>query len=68
MVACSIMRGIECMAHCAKERVCADKAARVMRVEVSVAIAATRNSWGRAVSFCVREKASAAISVCFSVF
>jgi hypothetical protein len=68
VAACSIMRGIEHRAHCARERVCADKAVGVMRVEVSVAITATRNSSGRAVSFCVREKLSAAISVRFSVF
>ena len=47
MAVFSILRGIECRAHCAGERVCADKLALVMRVEVSVAIAATRNSSGR---------------------
>ncbi len=68
MAACSITKGIECRAHCARKRVCADKAVGIMRVEVSVAIAATRNSSGRAVSFSVREKISAAISVRYSVF
>jgi hypothetical protein len=42
VVVCSILRGIECRAHCAGERVCVGKLAVVMRVEVSVAIAATQ--------------------------
>ena len=68
MVACSIMRGIECRAHCAGERVCADKLVVVMRVDVSVAIAATRNSSGRGASFCVRKRKSAVISMRFLMF
>jgi hypothetical protein len=39
-----------------------------MRVEVSVAIAATQNSSGRGASFCVRKRKSAAISVRFLMF
>ena len=69
MAACSILRGIGCRAHCAGERICAAKLAVVMRVEVSVAIAATRNSSGRGASFCVRKRESGAIiSVRFLMF
>ena len=68
MASCSILRGIGCRAHCAGERICAAKLAVVMRVEVSVAIAATRNSSGRGASFCVRKRKSAAISVRFLMF
>ncbi len=70
MTTCSVMRGIECRAHCAIERVCANKAVGVMRAEVSVAIAATRNSSGIDVLFCVREKLSqqlVCVSVCFDI-
>ncbi len=63
MAACNILRGIECRARCAGERVCANKLALVMRVEASLAIAATRNSSGRCASFCVRKRKPAAISV-----
>jgi hypothetical protein len=41
VAACSILRVIECRAHFAGERVCADKLAEVTTVEESVAIAAT---------------------------
>ena len=56
MAACSILRGIEYRAPCADERVRADKLDVVMRVEASVAIAATRNLSGRGASFCARKK------------
>ena len=65
MAACSILRGIVYRASCAGERVCADELVVVMRVEPSVAIAATRNSSGRVVSFCVRKIKSAATNVRF---
>ncbi len=65
MVVCSILRGIECRAHCAGERVCVGKLSVVTRVEVSVAIAATQNSSGRGALFCVRKRKSGAISVRF---
>ena len=68
MAACSILRGIECRAYCAGERVCVGKLAVVMRVEVSVVIAATQNSSGRGASFCVRKRKSAAINVRFLMF
>ena len=69
MAACSILRGIEYRAPCAGERVCADKLVVViMRVEASVAIAATHNLSGRSALFCVRERKSTTISVCFIVF
>ena len=68
MASCSILRGIGCRAHCAGERICAAKLAVVMRVEVSVAIAATRNSSGRGASFCVRKRNSVAICVRFLMF
>ena len=68
MVVCSILRGIDCRAHCAGERVCVGKLAVVMRVDVSVAIAATQNSSGRGASFFVRKRKSAAISVRFLMF
>ena len=68
MAACSILRGIGCRAHCAGERICAAKLAVVMRIEVSVAIAAALNSSGRGASFCVRKRKSAAISVRFLMF
>ena len=38
--------GIEWRAHCARARVCADRAAGVTSVAVSVSIAAARNSRG----------------------
>jgi len=44
------------MARCAEDRDCAEKLVGVMRVEMSVAIAATRNSSGRGASFYVRKK------------
>ena len=53
MAACRILRG---RANCARERVCANTIVSVLRKEVSVAIAATRNSSRRAASFCVRKK------------
>ena len=68
MAACSIVRGIECRAHCAGEKVCAYKLVVVMRVEVSVAIAASRNSSGRGASFSVRKGKLAPISVRFLMF
>ena len=68
MAACGIRRGIECRAHCAGERGCANKLGGVMRVEVNVAIAATRNSLGRGASFCVRKRKSGSNTVRFRVF
>ncbi len=67
VAACRNLRGLGGRAHCAGERFCADKLARVMRLEVSVEISATRNSSGGA-SFCVRKRKSAAISVRFLMF
>ena len=54
--------------HASSKLVVAGKLVVVMRVEVSVAIAATRNSSGRGASFCVRKRKSAAISVRFLMF
>ena len=68
MAAYSILRGTEYRTPCAGERFCANKLVVVMRVDASVAIAATRNSSGRGASFCVRKRKSAAISVRFLVF
>jgi len=56
VAACSILRGIEYRDPCEGEKVCVDKLVVVMRIETSVAIAATQNSQGRVTSFCVREK------------
>ena len=53
--------------HASSKLVVAGKLVVVMRVEVSVAIAATRNSSGRGASFCVRKK-TAEISVRFLMF
>ena len=54
--------------HASSKLVVAGKLVVVMRVEVSLAIAATRNSSGRGASFCVRKRKSAAISVRFLMF
>ena len=54
--------------HASSKLVVAGKLVVVMRVEVSVAIAATRNSSERGASFCVRKRKSAAISVRFLMF
>jgi hypothetical protein len=47
VAAMSSVLGIECRVHCARDRVCAASAAGVMREEVRVAIATSRNSSGR---------------------
>ncbi len=59
VAACRHSMGIEWRAHCARARVCADRAAGVTSVTVRVSSVAARNSMGRGLSVVVKAAAHA---------